>query len=130
MMVDTRDGRAFLWTFAFPRSSIFPSRSAFLFDIFFCIPMCSHFFAFICTSILYWREAGLRSNSCLVHNPPLPPLLSVHVITHYCVISSEEREFNIPILLCSPFPRSCIKFPFLKYLKRGNAKSGMHAHLW
>ena len=27
------------------------------------------------------REAGLRSNLCLVHNHPLPPLLSVHVIT-------------------------------------------------
>ena len=24
---------------------------------------------------VYWRKAGLRSNSCLVHNPPLPPLL-------------------------------------------------------
>ena len=43
---------------------------------------------------VYWREAGLRSNSCLVHNTPLPPLLSVNVIT----VSSLHRNANLAFL--------------------------------
>ena len=41
-------------------------------------------------------------------------------------LSAQEREFSVPILSCSLFPRSCIKFvfpcaPFLKCLERGSA---------
>ena len=43
---------------------------------------------------VYWREASLGSNSCLVHNRPLPPLLSVHVIT----VSSLHRNANLAVL--------------------------------
>ena len=111
---ETRYGRAFLGTFAFPRAraprfflrvpsaSIFPSRSAFLYNIFFRFP-CAHAFMFcvpsVCVGVgdqlitcaqcvhglirlagstrhrgvyvqVYWGEAGLGSNLCLVHNPP------------------------------------------------------------
>ena len=71
--------------------------------------------------------AGSRFELLLVSRPPspLPPLLSdTH---HNCVISSQEREFSVPIL-----SRSCIKFAFLRALvpkipgtwERGNAKPG------
>ena len=53
---------------------------------------------------VYWREAGLGSNSCLVHNPPL---LSVYVIT----VSSLHRNANLAFLFFR-VPRSCIKFVF------------------
>ena len=46
---------------------------------------------------VYWREAGLGSNSYLFHNPPLPPLLSVHVIT----LSSLHMNANLAFL-CFP----------------------------
>ena len=52
---------------------------------------------------VYWREASLGSNSCLVHNRPLPPLLSVHVIT----VSSLHRNANIAVLFFR-VPRSRI----------------------
>ena len=55
-----RDGRAFLWTFAFPRSSIFPSHSALLFDIFFAFP-CALAFLFRIPMLLYqsvWVRGG------------------------------------------------------------------------
>ena len=59
---------------------------------------------------VYWREAGLGSNSYLFHNPPLPPLLSVHVIT----LSSLHMNANLAFLcfpaflykMCVP-PRLC-----------------------
>ena len=61
----------------------------------------------VCGVGLYWREAGLGSNSYLDHNPPLPPLLSVHVIT----VSSLHRNANLAFLFFR-IPRSCIKFAF------------------
>ena len=58
---------------------------------------------------VYWREACLGSNSCLVHNPPLPLFLSVPV--HVISVSSLHRNANLAFLFFR-IPRSCIKFAF------------------
>ena len=57
----------------------------------------------VCGVRVYWREASLGSNSCLVHNCPLPPLLSVHVIT----VSSLHRNANLAFLFFG-VQHSCI----------------------
>ena len=126
-----RDGRTFLWTFVFTlaRSSIFPSRSAFLYDIVFAFPYATHRMRAVCVwtdqvgrvnspprhypppppssrvrgVCVYWREAGLSSYSCFVHHPPLPPLLSVHIIT----VSSLHRNANLAFLFFR-VPSSCV----------------------
>ena len=125
MMLSCRDGRAFL--------SIFPLRSAFLYDIFFAFPSTPAFLVYV------W---GWRSNSSharclcmdgsggpgqlataplqpppqfgvkLVSHPQSPPSASPLSTRHNCVISSKERKFSLPILSRSAFPRSCIKFVF------------------
>ena len=135
MMLSCRDGRAFL--------SIYPLRSAFLYDIFFAFPSTPAFLVYV------W---GWRSNSSharclcmdgsggpgqlatapqptpprhacavyestggykLVSGPQSPLSTSPLSTRHNCVISSQERKFSVPILSSSAFPRSCIKFAFL-----------------
>ena len=59
-----------------------------------------------CTSI----QVGSRFEVKLVPHPQSPPSTSTLSTCHNCVISSQEREFSIPILLPSAFPSSCIKF--------------------
>ena len=76
-----------------------------------------------CTIIL----AGSRFGVKLISRPQSPPFTSPLSTHHNCVISSQEREFSVPIL-----SRSCIKFAFLRALvpkipgtwERGNAKPG------
>ena len=81
---------------------------------------------------VYWREAGLGSNSCLrLQSPPSTSPLSTCC---NCVTSSQEHEFSIPFLLRSAIPRSCITFvfpapAFLKYLECRNMKPGTRTHL-
>ena len=84
-----------------------------------------------CTIIL----AGSRFGVKLISRPQSPPFTSPLSTHHNCVISSQEPEFSIPILLRSAFLRSCInlhsrvtKIPGTQ--ERGNAKPGTHAHLW
>ena len=73
----------------------------------------------VCGVRVYWQEAGLGSNSCLVHNPPLPPLLSVYVIT----VLSLKRNANLAFLFFRacvptfPFPRSRSHVPVPTFLK-------------
>ena len=122
MMLSCRDGRAFL--------SIFPLRSAFLYDIFFAFPSTPAFLVYVwgwrsnsshvrclcmdgsggpgqsppryypppvtrarCTSILAGSQFGVKLVTC--SQSPLPPLLSVHVIT----VSSLHRNANLAFLL-------------------------------
>ena len=149
--VNTRDGCAFLWTFAFPRACIprFFLRVPRSFTLFFSRSpvLLRSCFAFLCSCVnermcgggvqlitltlyvygrirragstrhrathnppsscvrgvrVYWREAGLGSNSYLVFYPPFhlsyPPLPS-----HNCVNSSQEHEFSVPFLSRSTF---------------------------
>ena len=146
-----------MWTFAFPRSSIFPSRLALLrscSNIFFAFP-CALKFLFrvpmlLCQRVYVW-VVGLRLITralCVygrIRRPgqlatsPLPPPLvtrvrctSILAGSRFGVISSQERKFSVPIL-----PRSCIKFAFSRARApkipgtraRGNAKPGTRAHL-
>ena len=75
-----------------------------------------------CTSILAGSRFGVKLISCPHSLPSNSPLST----RHNCVISSQERQFSVPIL-CLPRSRAPA---FLKYLERGNAKPGMHAHLY
>ena len=132
---------------ACPRSSIFPSHSAFLYDIIFafpCIPpflfrvpsMCGgggathHMRALFVYGRI--RRAGSTRHRATTHppssrvhhgvrvywrvqivsRPQSPPSTSPLSTRRNCVISSQEREFSVPILLRSAFPRPCIKFAF------------------
>ena len=124
-----KDGRAFLYTLALPRSSIFPSRSAFLYDIVFAFPY--HPMQLIaCALCVYGRIrwagstrhcattplvtrtrctillARSRFGVKLVSRPQSPPSTSPLSIRHNSVISSQEREFSVPILSRSVFPRA------------------------
>ena len=63
-----------------------------------------------CTIIL----AGSRFGVKLISRPQSPPFTSPLSTHHNCVISSQEREFSVPILSRSKFLRSCIKFALLR----------------
>ena len=54
----------------------------------------------------------VRFGAKLVSRPQFPPSTSPLSTRHYCIISSQEREFSGPILSRSAFPCSCIKFAF------------------
>ena len=62
-----------------------------------------------CRSILAGSRFGVKLIPYLVHNPPLLPLLSEHVIT----VSSHSLHRNAnSAFLFFRVPRSCIKFAF------------------
>ena len=71
--------------------------------------------------------AGSRFGVKLISRPQSPPSTSPLSTRHSCVISSQERKFSVFILPRSriqAFPRSCIKFAFLRALVPGTRESG------
>ena len=81
--------------------------------------------------------AGSRFGVKLISLPKSPPSTSPLSTRHNCVISSQERNFSIPILSRSAFPRFCIKFAFPRARvpkipgtrEHRNAKPGTRAHI-